>query len=253
MTAPASPAFHIEPLAPVDDSGLTDFYENVLVPNFPTDELEAKSGFIASVRSGGTRVLTARTAEGDLLGGAVGDWFGRSQVTLLSYLAVRPGLRGGGVGTQLMAAATDAWTAHWNPRLLVAEIEDPRYHHDTAYGDPRARLRFYERLGARFLPIPYFQPALGKSGRRVPSLMLMVFGGSAMPEHDGTVDGALVEEFLAEYFEICEGPPTTDDLPLNRLLESCRTPGGLPLVPAAELPDPRDERSVDHPRPRSTT
>ncbi|MFC4048875.1 GNAT family N-acetyltransferase [Actinomadura syzygii] len=241
MAASAPPAFHVEPMAADDDSGLTDFYESVLVPNFPPDELEAKSTFVDGVRSGGTHVLAARTPAGDILGGAVGDWFGGSQVTLLSYLAVLPGVRSGGVGTQLMAAATDAWTARWNPRLQVAEIEDPRHHHATTYGDPRARLRFYERLDARFLPIPYFQPALGKAGRRVPDLMLMVFGGTAMPWHDGTVHGAHVEEFLAEYFEVCEGPPTTDDLQLNRLLEACRAPGGLPLLPAAELPDPRGD------------
>ncbi|WP_158581574.1 GNAT family N-acetyltransferase [Actinomadura spongiicola] len=227
-------------MASIDDSGLTDFYERVLVPNFPADELEAEANFIASVRSGGTHVLAARTPAGDILGGAVGDWFGGSQVALLSYLAVRPGVRSGGIGTQLMAAATDAWTARWNPRLLVAEIEDPRYHHATAYGDPRARLRFYERLDVRFLPIPYFQPALGKSGRRVPGLMLMVFGGTVLPRREGMVNGAHVEEFLTEYFEVCEGPPATDDLQLKRLLEACRAPGGLPLLSAAELPDPRN-------------
>jgi hypothetical protein len=49
------------------------------------------------------------------------------------------------------------------------EVEDPRYaQSNPALGDPQARVRFYERLGARALPVPYFQPAFGLAGQRVP-------------------------------------------------------------------------------------
>jgi hypothetical protein len=170
----------------------------------------------------------------------VGDLFPRSDVLLLSYLAVPAAGRGNGTGGLLMRAVTEVWGSRLNPSLFIMEVEDPRYHHsDANFGVPESRVRFYERLGARALPVPYFQPALGSRGpsaRRVPHLMLMVFGGTQMPQGNQGTDGRLIELFLTEYLEGCEGPVRPDDAGAQRMLAACRRPDGLPLLRVSELP-----------------
>ena len=52
-----------------------EFYRTVLVPCFPPDELETEAELIAGLRSGRSRVLMARDADGALAGGAVGEYF----------------------------------------------------------------------------------------------------------------------------------------------------------------------------------
>ena len=78
----------------------------------------------------------------------------------------------------MLRAAKDAWTEELSPRLIVAEVEDPRkFTGSAAFGDPAARVRFYE-AARRALPLPYLQPALGPDTARVPGLLLMVLGGT---------------------------------------------------------------------------
>jgi GNAT superfamily N-acetyltransferase len=219
-----------------------DFYRRVLAPHFRSDELETSENIASGLKSGGTRALVARTAQGAIVGGAVGDVFPRSGILLLSYIAVVAEARRTGIGGLLMEAVTDVWGRQLSPSLFVMEVEDPRhYQDDAAFGDPEARVRFYERLGARALPIPYFQPALGPAGHRVPHLMLMVFGGADAPPGTQRVDGRVVEVFLTEYLDTCEGPVDPDDTEAQLMLSACRRPDGLPLLRfseyAAWIPD----------------
>jgi GNAT superfamily N-acetyltransferase len=231
----AGPAITVGELDPEDLPEVLSFYQHVLLPNFRAAELEAPDEFAAGLKSGRGRALVARTAQGTIAGGAVGDFFPRSRVLLLSYLAVAAEGRGAGTGGLLFQAVTDRWAADLDPALCLIEVEDPRHaRSDPALGDPQARVRFYERLGARALPVPYFQPALGPDGQRVPHMMLMAFGGAAAGAD--RVDGRIVADFLTDYLEACEGSVRDDDAEAQQLLAACRRPGGLPLVPAGELP-----------------
>jgi hypothetical protein len=144
-----------------------------------------------------------------------------------------PTLIGFASGMGLMA---DIWGRELSPSLFIMEVEDPRYaQRNPALGDPQARVRFYERLGARALPVPYFQPALGLAGQRVPHMMLMVSGGAGAPAGTQHVNGRIVEGFLTDYLEECEGSLRLDDTNAQALPIACR-PGGLPLVRVSELP-----------------
>ena len=238
MPGPDSPD---APLTVVDarDSDLRlfpEFYRTVIVPSFPPDELESETEIMDGLRSGRSRVLIAVAADGAMLGGAIGDYFPGSNVMLLSYLAVLAAGRGQGVGAAVLEAARHAWTQELSPRLIAAEVEDPReFTGSAAYGDPVARVRFYERHGVRALPLPYLQPALGPGTARVPGLMLMVLGGTDVPPGATTVDGQHVADFLTEYFEEFEGPIQSGDTELTALLASCARPGGLPLMTVADL------------------
>ncbi|MBO0821395.1 MAG: hypothetical protein J2P26_11175 [Nocardiopsaceae bacterium] len=221
-------ALTVAELDPGRDSAVAEFYDRVLVPHFRDDELVSREEFSSSLKAGSTMALVARTSDGAIAGGAVGDLFPRSRVLLLSYLAVPAEGRGMGTGGLLIQAVTEVWGGRAGPALFVMEVEDPRYFgRDDALGDPEARVRFYERQGARALPLPFFQPAFGPGGQRVPHLLLMVFGS---PPGTTRVDGEIVRLFLTEYLEGSEGPVRPDDAEAGRLLAACRVPGGLPLL-----------------------
>jgi GNAT superfamily N-acetyltransferase len=242
--ASARVTFRLEPVDPADSQQVASFYRAVLAPHFRDDELERPESFAAGLRGGGSAALAALAGDGAIVGGAVTDWFPRSQVLLLSYLAVLPGYRSAGIGSRLMAvvrgedpAGRAGGGTDPRPPLIVAEVEDPRhYPSDPVMGDPHARVRFYERLGGRTLPVPYAQPALGPGRSRVPHLLLMVLGGSMAPPGTPRVGGEPVAAFLREYFEGCEGPLSPDDGGLQALLAAWGQPAGLPLLLAAELP-----------------
>ncbi|HVT69647.1 MAG TPA: GNAT family N-acetyltransferase [Trebonia sp.] len=221
------------------------FYRAVIVPSFAPDELGSEDELMRGLRAGRSRVLVAVGEDDAIVGGAVGKYFPRSKVMLLAYLATLPGGRGSGVGSALLLAAKDAWTAELHPRFIALEVEDPReFKGSEPYGDPAARVRFYERHGVRALPLPYMQPALNPHTARVPRLMLMVFGGTETPSGAGRLDGRHVASFLEEYYEESEGPARPDDADLRLLLAACARPGGLPLLPAAELPSFAELRSM---------
>ena len=60
-----------------------EFHRTVIVPSFPPDELQTEQELMDGLRSGRSRVLIAVAAGGAMLGGAVGDYFPRSNVMVL--------------------------------------------------------------------------------------------------------------------------------------------------------------------------
>lgn len=228
-----------------DDDGrfVPEFYRTVLMHSFPPDELDSLDNLLVAVRSDASSILIAHGRDGGVVGGAIGDRFPDSNVMLLSYLAIRSDIRSGGVGSTLLRAALADWTRRYAPDLLLLEVEDPRYFAGSAdHGDPVARVRFYERFGARVLPLPYLQPALVPGLARVPKLMLMVIAGTLTQGGATHVPGRSVEAFLTEYFSRCEGPCRADDEQLHRLLAAAGRPAGLPLLAVDDLP-PFEDRA----------
>ncbi|MEV6524403.1 GNAT family N-acetyltransferase [Longispora sp. NPDC051575] len=210
---------------------LDALYEEVLVPSFPAAELSSRAGITALVGSGRGPVWIATDDAGTVLGGAVGDWEPGPRVLLLSWLAVRPGHRGGRVGGPLLDAALAAWRAEYEPCLILAEVEDPTLHTgNEQHGYADARLRFYQRRGARALDVPYFQPALGPEGARVPGLLLLVL--HADPEFAGAEPDTINADVLRDYIEIyqreCEGDVQSDDQAME-LWRALDRPGGVRL------------------------
>lgn len=139
-------------------------YRQVLQPSFPSSELVDLDEIqdIAACDTGS--VWIAEDPGGIILGVAVAEWDADLRVLLLSYLAVRPGVRNGGVGGRLYAIALESWRNKFAPCVMITEIEDPAVHPaGVDHGDPVARQRFYLAHGGRILDLPYFQPACGQT------------------------------------------------------------------------------------------
>jgi len=211
-------------------------YLDVLMPSFPADELVTLESLREGIASGDTSVATILDAAGAPLAAAVGDWSPGTGILLLSYLAVRPGQRGGGYGAALLHHAQREWVDRYGAGALLAEVEHPAGHEGSqGYGDPVARVRFYARYGGRALDLPYFQPALQPGGQRVYGLILAVLGMDAAATGAGP-DLMAVEplrRFLTEYFETTEGCAGADPA-AAALWRGLARPDGVPLLPLDE-------------------
>jgi hypothetical protein len=214
------------------------FYHQVLQPSFAADVLIGLDELqeIAD-RFSGSVWLAQDEADGTILGGAVWEWDESVRVVLLSYIAVRPGIRGGGIGGPLYLEALDSWRRRFRPCLVLAEIEDPAApvhggseEHSEDHGDAADRLRFYLSRGSRVLDFPYFQPALEPGADRVSGLLLIVlyadteFAGTG----DGTIDAGVVRKYLENYQIQYEGKVARDDQAM-KMWRALDRPGGVRL------------------------
>ena len=196
-----STGFAFADLADADDRIVHRFYERVLEPAFPPSELVGAEEFRIAWQSPlpgfhGTLVLEG----GEPVAGALGEFSADTEIMLLSYLAVSDGMRGRGVGGRLLGNVLPRWREELRPVATLAEIEDPRFHRAGPHGDPVARVRFYDRLGCRLLPFPYFQPSLRSGQPRVRDMFLISFDADR-----DRVPAEPLLRYLDGYVRECEG------------------------------------------------
>lgn len=192
----------------------------MLEPNFAPAELVPLDELAGLYATGTDQAFAAVALDGDQpVGALLADLFPASGVLLLSYLAVRADARGRGVGSALIRALVPSWQTRPGVRLILGEVEDPRFHSVSRFGDPVARLRLYGRLGAGLLAVPYVQPRVRAGEPRVRDMLLITFGeGERVP-------AAAPLRFLEEYFAGCEGPDVVDDAEYRALLATVERHG----------------------------
>ncbi|GAB3984142.1 hypothetical protein GCM10029978_092920 [Actinoallomurus acanthiterrae] len=219
--------------ADVDDGVFDQTYRDVLQPSFRPAELDALDAMRTAFRTPFPgRFGTIALRSGEPVGVALAEYDAASEVLLLGYLAVRSDQRGRGTGSALLSDTLPRWRESARPVAVLAEVEDPRCYEAGPYGDPAARLRMYERLGWRLLPVPYFQPALGRGLPRVHGMLLIghVLDRPAVP-------GAHLVRFLDRYLAECEGAEAVrsdeEYLALRKRIESWHD--DVPLWPMSRL------------------
>jgi GNAT superfamily N-acetyltransferase len=221
----------------LDEEVFDRCYKEVLEPSFPPEELNDLATLRAAYRTP-LPGFHARVAmrDGEPVAGAFGEFSAASGVMLLSWLAVRGDLRGQGIGNALLTDLLPRWRRMFDPVAVLAEVEDPRCHQASRYGDPAARLRFYERMGAKLLPVSHVQPSISSGLPRVGGMFLICLD----PDREEIPSGA-VADFLDEYISFCEGEQVMRTDPQYRDLREqvLSWPTRMPLWPmsrASEVP-----------------
>ncbi|HZE40454.1 MAG TPA: GNAT family N-acetyltransferase [Stackebrandtia sp.] len=196
----------IERITDVDT--LFTVYDTILEPSFQDDELVTVETIIDNVRHGVDDVFVA--FEDDAPAAlTLGHWYPEPKVALLGYLAVRPGVRGAGLGGAVLRHYIEHWSTVGGAELVLAEAERPDVHPaDPDHGDPEARLRFYARHGARALALPHFVPALRPDSAPVWGFLLMTLyvAKAARGSSPDSVDCGRVRDFLSSYLDDDHGP-----------------------------------------------
>jgi GNAT superfamily N-acetyltransferase len=142
----------------------------------------------------------------DILGGCMFEYYANSRCGLISYLVVAPEQRGHGIARQLirLAASTLQADASANGDSLVAvfaEAEDPwMVRPEDSPIDPFDRLRAFRAIGARWIDIPYVQPALVPGGSRCLHLVLLSFPLQPDQPLPDRMDGRDLLTYLREFY-----------------------------------------------------
>jgi|SRR5271166_2540508 len=189
--------------ADADVSFIEVIYREILQPSFSPDELDPLDLILDGLTRGGSYELWGLSAmDGDMPVGCMLVYpYRESGVLLIGYLAVKQGARSRGIGGLLADEGGRRWYGQPGFPLVVAEIEDPRYHAAEGDVDPERRVAFYARRGAQIVIGPYFQPRLEKCRQRVYDFFLTVHHrGNAVISPENTISAQRVADFLQEYF-----------------------------------------------------
>ena len=227
-----------------DKSSITDFgqfYTDVYNEAFPDEnERETFDNFLHYIGrdepADGAyvyHVLLAKDESGRVVGGAVFDYFKKSNAGVVEFLAVRQDLQSGGIGTELYrhivaTLSADAFRTVDKPLdYIFCEIDSPEY----SRAEIKKYLYFWDKNHYRHLSFSYLQPALSAGQAPVTGLWLTV-----SPQHtvsDGVPTRAVVDvvhdyikyamdiepEQCAEYLTMREELSHRETVALSSLLE----------------------------------
>jgi GNAT superfamily N-acetyltransferase len=203
----------------------------LLLPSFPEDELVTLDTRIRDVVRGTMSVVVFHQDEAAAIAVGEGDADFADRAPLLPR-ATDPGHRGRGLGNALLTAALTIWKARWHPGIVIAEIAPAGTRDDDpAHGDAARRQRFYGRLGAVALDLPYFQPALGASRDRADPMCLIALAiDRAWLSPDGTrlTRTRELAAYLADYTD--DGTPAPDPR-RAQLLDAVSSPECIRILP----------------------
>lgn len=209
-------------------------YRRLLIPSFRQEELVSLDEIRAAYGPSGADPSIVITADDLPVAVMLGEWYVDHRVLLLSYLSVDRRIRGTGLGTRLVREVLPQW-CEGREVLVLAEVDDPRsWPASGDSGDPHARLRFYDRHGARLFPLRYFQPSLREGSPRVHSMLLLRL------DRGLEASGELLAAFLQEYFTVCEGPEVLQEPQVSSLIAAARDldlqRGAWPVSRWSEVP-----------------
>jgi hypothetical protein len=220
-----------------DEELLEEIYEGLYKRSFPFEEEREDLEFwrrnlweprpdslVVHFLVAGRGLRDGRSRE---IAGFIGsEYYPESRVGLVTYIAAAPEWRGRGVGRELLDAGfraleNDARTVGGQLHAVFAEIHEPtRIESNVDSIPPRDRVAIMARYGAKRVPIPYVQPALGGSGDRAYGLMLVAFPlrGRGFPR--GQLSAETVSRFLRELYATAEGEVRDDDRDFSRMLNA---------------------------------
>ncbi len=110
-----------------DAGTLRQLYDSVIAPSFLPAEREPVEKLRRVLSADELRGAIAVMPDGAPVGALFLEWFADIRAALLCYFAVRPDLRGQGIGRQLIAVTTPQWRAALKPHVVFAEAQDPRF------------------------------------------------------------------------------------------------------------------------------
>jgi GNAT superfamily N-acetyltransferase len=128
-------------------------------------------------------ILILTTTNGkniEVTGGLIADWYENSKAIHLIYLVTAEKYRGKGIAKKLINEGVPA-IKHWienekkiEIRNVFFESNNPEKTKNDNF-DTIARLEIFSRFGAKWINIPYVQPALDKIKKEVDNLYLLSF------------------------------------------------------------------------------
>jgi GNAT superfamily N-acetyltransferase len=178
---------------------------------FPEEERVSEQALLRAIRrreqaqEEGRFHFQIALAGGQVTGIAIFDYYPQTRLGFISYLAVDPRRRNGGLGAQLYrhlvaTIAGDGQTE--SPALGVTfEVERPELARDPADRDLRQRrIGFYQRNGAQIVPRIYFvAPPMRPDLPEVPYVLMLHPLACPLPLEQATIEAVLTSVLCFGY------------------------------------------------------
>lgn len=126
-------------------------------------------------------ILTATDGKNpEVTGGLIADWYENSKAIHLIYLVIAEKFRGKGIAKKLVNEGVTA-IKQWIEKEKKIEIKNVFFESNNPEKtkndnfDTIARLEIFSQFGAKWINIPYIQPALDTKKREVDNLFLLSF------------------------------------------------------------------------------
>lgn len=236
---------------------LLRFEQQIFINAFPnSDERESFTEDIIPRIKGCNKTqpksFCVLAAEDDsIVGGLVADWYPDCNALEIIYITVDSSTRKKGIGKGLLdngiKLIQSALLAAPHPKKIEAiflEVDIPSFTMDAPSSmDPIDRLKFWNYMGAKRIPINYVQPPLGKGKQPVSNLMLMCLTGYGTGITD-KIQTSIVKKFLKDFYN---GLNAGKSEYLNQMyddLEAISVGHKIEIIPLLESPSATITNSV---------
>ena len=172
----------------VKNKGLIDDFEQIYNAGFPdVNEREDLSVIIKRVTNKKKElepytIILISSIDSVVVGGLIADWYDKSKSIHLTYLIIDEKFRKQGLGKELIikgiklikdSIRKEGGIEIKNVFFESNNPEQTKRENDSF--DPYTRLKIFSSLGAKWIDIPYVQPALDIKKKSVDNLMLLSF------------------------------------------------------------------------------
>lgn len=232
----------------LDEQLLIDTYSQLYVPAFPIieeqeslDQWRERLSAPRGTRRFDLHVIVAGQdfddpTKREVWGFVAFEYYYQSQCGLVTYVAVKPGFVKSLAGRRplmaLLRKAEELLQTYGKLNAIFGEINDPaltRVDEDSV--NPEKRMRFFDRLEARLIPLNYIQPPLEKGKKGATQLFLITFPplipGLNVPK--SAISTEVVRDFLSDFFSSYLDDPGNDS-DLQYMLAQIEGLDSLPLL-----------------------
>ena len=139
----------------------------------------------------------------EVAGGMIADWYAGSACLHLTYLIIDEKERGKGIARKLIEEGVPG-LKKWIREKSGVEIKNVFFESNnpektiTDNFPPEKRLRIFSGLGAKWIDIPYVQPALDADKKNVENLLLLTF--PQFNTNGNKIKTAEIENFLKDLY-----------------------------------------------------
>lgn len=167
-------------------------------------------------------IIVIKNVEGksnEVCGGLIADWYEKSKSIHLTYLIIDNKFRGKGIANILINDGVNMikdWIKNYRQieiRNVFFESNNPELTENDNF-DPYKRLEIFSKLGAKWINIPYIQPALDPNKEAVNNLLLLTF-----PQFNADrskIPASEIAAFLTEFYAGLGG----NDVNLGKMIDS---------------------------------
>ena len=160
-------------------------------------------------------------------GGMVVEYYFSSNAVLITYIAVGSDNRKKGEASLLLKQGVSEIldiieeAVDKKPAAVFFEVNNPnKINADQDSINPWGRLRFFEKLGAKLIDIPYVQPSLGGNRNRVANLFLC-----CLPINDASsaISSETITRFLFSFYKALGVEEPQKDLEFQAMAKAIKT------------------------------